>query len=295
MAYKLQKLDMLNEINSDNKILIQWGFFALIEFLISESDKILKNSVNALDIGSSHGNHTKLMRDFGLKVDQIDKYEKSAEINDDFNSYDFKKRYDVIFCSHVIEHQRNIGYFLDKIFDTLSNEGSLVISAPKHPAERFVEGHLHSTIMPILLQNLIFSGFDCLNGKVLSMAGIENSFIVKKSKNFNLEEREKNNYQWNIKHQKRSFFRLNDQSLIKNTSLFIKNCEVWKLEDLITIKITEEGKKDIALSLNFPEEYKHRNLMIDFIINHNEFPFWIIDNNKNILNDKSKKIVNFKV
>ena len=82
---------MLNEINSDNKILIQWGFFALIEFLISESDKILKNSVNALDIGSSHGNHTKLMRDFGLKVDQIDKYEKSAEINDDFNSYDLYK------------------------------------------------------------------------------------------------------------------------------------------------------------------------------------------------------------
>ena len=294
MAYKLQKLDMLNEINSDNKILIQWGFFALIEFLISESDKILKNSVNALDIGSSHGNHTKLMRDFGLKVDQIDKYEKSAEINDDFNSYDFKKRYDVIFCSHVIEHQRNIGYFLDKIFDTLTDKGSLVISAPKHPAERFVEGHLHSTIMPILLQNLIFAGFDCLNGKVLSMAGIENSFIIKKSNDFNLEERKKSNYKWNIKHQNRSFFKLDDHSFIRNTSLFIKNCDVWKLEDLVTSNIQDEEKK-IALSLNFPEKYKHRNLLIDFIINHNEFPFTIIDNNKNILNDKSKKIVNFKV
>ena len=284
---------MLNEINSDNKILIQWGFFALIEFLISESDKILKNCVNALDIGSSHGNHTKLMRDFGLKVDQIDKYEKCAEINDDFNSYDFKKEYDVIFCSHVIEHQRNIGYFLDKIFDTLSDDGSLVISAPKHPAERFVEGHLHSTIMPMLLQNLIFAGFDCLNGKVLSMAGIENSFIIKKSKDFNLEERKKDSYEWNMKHQNRSFVKLNDQSLIRNTSLFIKNCDVWKLEDLVTIKKKEEKKKDIALSLNFPDKYKHRNLMIDFIINHHEFPFIIMDDNKNILNNESKKVVNF--
>ena len=284
---------MLNEIYNDNKIEIKWGFFALIEFLVSENEIISKGSVTALDIGSSHGNHTKIMRDFGLKVDQIDKYEKNAEINGDFNSYNFKKPYDVIFCSHVIEHQRNIGYFLDKIFDTLSDDGSLVISAPKHPAERFVEGHLHSTIMPMLLQNLIFAGFDCLNGKILSMAGIENSFIIKKCKNFSIKERKNNNYKWNTKHQNRSFFNLNDQSFIRNTSLFIKNCDVWKLENLVTKKIKEKEKKDIAISLNFPDKYKHRNLMIDFIINHYEFPFIIMDDNKNILNNKSKKIVNF--
>ena len=45
--------------------------------------KISKNHMTALDIGSSHGNHTKIMRDFGLKVDQIDKYEENADINED--------------------------------------------------------------------------------------------------------------------------------------------------------------------------------------------------------------------
>ena len=81
-------------------------------------DDIQKKYKSALDIGSSHGNHTKIMRHFGLSVDQIDKYENNAEINNDFNTYNFKKKYDVIFCSHVIEHQRNVGFFLDKIFDT---------------------------------------------------------------------------------------------------------------------------------------------------------------------------------
>ena len=286
---------MLNKIYSDNKIMIQWGFFALFEFLISESHKISKNHMTALDIGSSHGNHTKIMRDFGLKVDQIDKYEENADINDDFNSYDFKKRYDVIFCSHVIEHQRNIGHFLDKIFDTLSDDGSLVISAPKHPAERFVEGHLQSTIMPILLQNLIFAGFDCLNGKVLSMGGIENSFIIKKCRNFKLEERIESNYKWNTKHQNRSFVKLHDQILIRNTSLFIKNCEAWKLEDLSTEIIKEEEYNNLGLSINFPKNYKDKNIIIDFIINFHEFPFVILDNNKKILNNKSNKTIKFYV
>ena len=78
------------------------------------------------------------MRSFGIKVDQIDKYIKDAEINEDFNEYSFKSKYDVIYCSHVIEHQRNIGQFLDKIFDIMHDHSILIISGPKHPVERFV-------------------------------------------------------------------------------------------------------------------------------------------------------------
>ena len=66
---------MLDAVSNDKKIVIEWGFFGLIEFLISESRNIQKKYKSALDIGSSHGNHTKIMRHFGLSVDQIDKYE----------------------------------------------------------------------------------------------------------------------------------------------------------------------------------------------------------------------------
>ena len=102
----------------------------------------------------------------------------------------------MIYCSHVIEHQRNQGFFLDKIFDLLNENGELIISGPKHPAERFVEGHISTTILPVFLQLLIYAGFDCKNAKILSMAGIENSFIIKKSKDFNRKERIKSNYKW---------------------------------------------------------------------------------------------------
>lgn len=277
----------------DNRnIVIEWGFFALVEFLVSESENIQNKYKNALDIGSSHGNHTKIMRHFGLKVDQIDKYEKHAEINSDFNSYDFKKKYDVIFCSHVIEHQRNIGFFLDKIFDTLTDFGVLVISGPKHPAERFVEGHIQSTIMPIFLQNLIFAGFDCKNAKILSIAGIENSFIVKKSKTFNLKERSKSNYKWTKKHQDRSFVELKEKNLIKNDCLFVKNCKIWKLENLGDEELEEYPSVDVGLSLNFPKEYSSKDITIDFII---DGQFFLLNQNRKVLSDNTTKIVQLRI
>ena len=277
----------------DNRnIVIEWGFFALVEFLVSESENIQNKYKNALDIGSSHGNHTKIMRHFGLKVDQIDKYEEHAEINSDFNSYDFKKKYDVIFCSHVIEHQRNIGFFLDKIFDTLTDFGVLVISGPKHPAERFVEGHIQSTIMPIFLQNLIFAGFDCKNAKILSIAGIENSFIVKKSKTFNLKERSKSNYKWTKKHQDRSFVELKEKNLIKNDCLFVKNCKIWKLENLGDEELEEYPSVDVGLSLNFPKEYTSKDITIDFII---DGQFFLLNQNRKVLSDNTTKIVQLRI
>ncbi len=283
---------MLDTISTDKKIVIEWGFFGLIEFLVSESKNIQSKYKNALDIGSSHGNHTKIMRHFGLKVDQIDKYEKNAEINNDFNSYNFKKKYDVIFCSHVIEHQRNVGFFLDKIFDTLTDNGVLVISGPKHPAERFVEGHIQSTIMPIFLQNLIFAGFDCKNAKILSMAGVENSFIAKKSKDFNPKERIKSSFKWSKEHQNRSFFKLNEKNLIKNDCLFVKNCEIWKLENLGVGELEEYPSADVGLSLNFPKDYECKDFTIDFIIDRQ---FFLFDQNKKILNDNTTRIVQLKI
>ena len=63
--------------------------------------------------------------------------------------HEFEQQFDIIYCSHVIEHQRNVGQFLDKIFDLLTDDGLLLISAPKHPPEQLVEGHLNCFIFPI--------------------------------------------------------------------------------------------------------------------------------------------------
>lgn len=247
---------------------INWGGFALIEYLISK--KKISTNFRALDIGGAHGDHSEIMRSFGLKVDLIDKYEKKAELIGDFNTFKFKKKYDMVFCSHVIEHQRNQGAFLDKIYDILKDNGDLVISGPTHEAEKFVEGHISTTILPVFLQILIYSGFDCKNGKMMSIAGIENSFIVKKAKNFSIEERTETGYKWTSKHQERSPIVLKSGIKVPIVDLRTHNCEVFKTH--IEYKEKVEDTK-IGLMFDLPKSYKKKN--INFLINiWNRFPIF---------------------
>ena len=156
----------------------EWGAFALIEFLGSCQSLIGEKYKTALDIGSGLGVQTEIMRHAGLNVFQVDKYSETADFQVDFIDYEFTQKFDIIYCSHVIEHQRNIGAFLDKIFDLLEDDGLLLISAPKHPAERLVEGHLNCFFTTYFVQHLIHAGFDCKEGKFLSCGGIENAAIV---------------------------------------------------------------------------------------------------------------------
>ena len=84
----------------------------------------------------------------------------------------------------MIEHQRNVGLFLDKIFDILSDDGLSLMSAPKHLAERLIEGHLNCFFTTYFVQHLVHAGFDLKLGKYLSCGGIENAAIVSKAENF---------------------------------------------------------------------------------------------------------------
>ena len=273
MTYKDQKLD--------------WSGIALLEYLISK--KTFKKKFKALDIGGSLGSHTNIMRSYGLSVDIIDKYEKNAEFSGDFNKHKFKEKYDLIFCSHVIEHQRNPGLFLDKIFDCLKDEGDLIITAPKHPAERFVEGHILSTILPVFLQMLIYAGFDCKKGKMISLVGIENSFIVKKAKNFSLKERDETGYKWTENHKSRSPIELRAGYEIPNVSLHLNNCEVFKIYER---EYDEKTNSATGLIFNPPKNYKKNN--VSFFINTFK-QFSIYDSNKNLLANLSNDYVNFNV
>ena len=265
-------------------IRFNYGGFALIEFLLSEYSKNPKKYSTALDIGSFEGYHTKLMRSFGIKVDQIDKYIKDAEINEDFNEYNFKSKYDVIYCSHVIEHQRNIGQFLDKIFDIMHDHYILIISGPKHPVERFVEGHINTCILPVFLQSLIYAGFDCKKGKMMQIGGIENSFIVKKDKNFCLSERKNAGYKWLKSHQIRSPVPLIAGSTVNHTGLHMYRCKAWEVitqnQENGELKKDEKGRNIIGLKIKFPRNYKLRNVELDINIWGNFFLF----------NEKSKMI-----
>ena len=207
--------------NAFKEYFITWSGFALIEFLVSERNNIGTKFKTGLDIGSGEGVHTAILRHAGLEVFQVDKYSNTAEYKVDFIEHEFDRKFDVIFCSHVIEHQRNVGLFLDKIFDLLSDDGVLIISAPNHSVETLVEGHLNSFLFPLFLQHMIHAGFDCKNGKYLSI--VENSFIVSKANNFDIKERAENGYQWTYQHLDRSPIEL--KSGVVNIGSTLYNCK----------------------------------------------------------------------
>ena len=207
---------------------ITWGGLALIEFLVSERNSIGTKFKTCLDIGSGEGVHTAILRHAGLEVFQVDKYSTTSEYKVDFIEHKFDRKFDVVFCSHVIEHQRNVGLFLDKIFDILSDDGVLIISAPKED-HNLIEGHLNSFIFPLFLQQMIHAGFDCKDGKFLST--IENSFIVSKADNFDMCERLENGYQWTEKHQNRSPIELKTSSV----DMLFHNCQ--HIQPNLTLKL----------------------------------------------------------
>jgi len=229
-----------------------WGAFALIEFLGSCHDQIGAKYKTALDIGSGMGVQAEIMRQAGLEVFQVDKYSESADFQVDFIEYEFKHKFDIIHCSHVIEHQRNVGAFLDKIFDILEDDGLLLMSAPKHPAETLIEGHLNCFFTTYFIQHLIHAGFDCKKGKFLSCGGIENAAIVPKADNFCTTERKEDGYIWTSKHQERSFFPLKNQNL-KTNDWFLHNCQIITVTGASSVNINFPASKidyGIDLALN---------------------------------------------
>jgi len=229
---------------------LDWGIFSLIEFIGSSSNDIGGRYKTALDIGSGAGVQTEIMRHAGLEVFQVDKYSETAEYQVDFLEHSFENKFDIIYCSHVIEHQRNVGSFLDKIYDCLSDDGLLILSAPKHDANRLVEGHLNCFIMTYFIQHLIHSGFDLSKGKVLSCNVIENAAIVPKASNFSLNERSESGYQWTQKHQDRSPIQLESSLTIDDEKWILHNCEI----------VRKGTANDLALY--FPEKYQQKGIHI---------------------------------
>ena len=222
IGYQLMHQTSLTK-NDFKEYFITWGGFALIEFLVTERNNIGTKFKTCLDIGSGDGVHSEIMRHAGLEVTSVDKYSDKADYNMDFMSYTKARQmdFDVVICSHVIEHQRNVGDFLDRIYDVLSDDGVLIISAPNHSVETLVEGHLNSFLFPLFLQHMIHAGFDCKNGKYLSI--VENSFIVSKANNFDIKERTENGYQWTYQHLDRSPIEL--KSGVVNIGSTLYNCK----------------------------------------------------------------------
>ena len=165
--------DLLSEGVAGNVFTIDWGVHGMLALL---SDYQFRS---VLDIGSGSGEHARLFRHFGKTVYSVD-LNRNADYVGDFLDAEIDQRFDVVWCCHVLEHQRNVGYFLEKLFDCLTDDGILAISVPSHPRERLVPGHVTSWNAGLLCYNLILAGFDCRQARFLQTQTGDLSLLVRK-------------------------------------------------------------------------------------------------------------------
>jgi len=138
---------------------------------------IKRKPLNVLMIGDRlNGEHFKIMNRSGLKVTTIDRT-PPADVVSDYMDYDFEP-HDAIWCSHTLEHQRNPGLFIDKIFRELKEGGLLGVTVPP-ASEELKGGHVTIWNKTILAYQLILSGFNCSEAMVWGY-GYNISYILKK-------------------------------------------------------------------------------------------------------------------
>lgn len=147
---------------------------------------------SVLDLGAGEGIQSRFFQKNGKKVTAIVgdktsnfKKENFDNINlvfKDFLKYTPTEKFDCIWASHILEHQFNIGLFLDKTYNSLKDNGILALTVP--PREILAGGgHLYYFSPGNLIYHLLCHGFDLRNMR-LKEYGYNLSIICHKRPNF---------------------------------------------------------------------------------------------------------------
>lgn len=142
-----------------------------------------------LDVGCGEGFHSLAFVESGKTVTGIafskepwflaDK-DNFTYVNGDYNRTKFAEKFDLVWASHVLEHQPNVGNFIKRLFNDCKDGGIVAITVPplKH---NIVGGHLVFWNPGLLLYNIVFAGFDCREAAI-KQYGYNISLIVRKKK-----------------------------------------------------------------------------------------------------------------
>ena len=145
-------------------------------------DRVVKldGITTVLDIGSWNGLHANYFRQHGFNVSTVD-FNVQADFHGDYLEIEFPNKFDCIWCSHTLEHQHNVGFFLKKCYNDLNDNGVFAVTVPSRSkyGDNVVDGHVTYWNAGVLLYNLIVNGFDCSEAKV-GTYNDEVSVIVRK-------------------------------------------------------------------------------------------------------------------
>ena len=121
------------------------------------------NSV--LDVGAGSCDHAQYFADQGARVVAVDLRELPHGKKIEFMRGDFMHIagvgvFDLVWCSHTLEHQRNAGAFIDKLLVNVKPEGLLAITVPQC-RWGLASGHLMMWTVGLLAYHIVLAGIDC--------------------------------------------------------------------------------------------------------------------------------------
>ena len=138
-----------------------------------------------LDVGAGLGRDARVIKESGkLKeppilidlVDPKDRAEYESEklealgewYTTDFMDLPETRNFDLVSCSHCLEHQLNIHDFLKKLIRATKDDGILaIVVPPPNYQEGIVGGHTNIFTPELLLYRLLLAGLDCSKAHVI--------------------------------------------------------------------------------------------------------------------------------
>ena len=136
--------------------------------LFKESLKV--GAKRILDVGVGKGDHAIGFISNGTKevvgIDPLHstpKHECYQHIQDPYEEVVFAEDelFDLVWCSHTLEHIPNVQHFLIKLHEWLKPGGWLCIGVPTDRQARLHVGHLTLWTPALLAYNLVCAGWDC--------------------------------------------------------------------------------------------------------------------------------------
>ena len=139
-----------------------------------------------LDIGSHIGNCARVFEHCGKQVIRVEIAPVYiADYRQNYLDVRLPEKVDAIWCSQTLEHQRNVGAFLNKAFDDLKDNGVLAITVPFQANSHLDFGHCNLFSPLILIYHLVCAGFDCSQISLKCYNGNIGAILRKRSNGIN--------------------------------------------------------------------------------------------------------------
>jgi len=129
-----------------------------------------------LDVGSGGGQHALAFAHAGARVVCVDYgtsiYAREAAsgpvevVRADFNQFDPGERFELVWASHVLEHQRNVAAFLERLIACCADGGHVCITVPD-PHRNLWGGHLTLWSPGLLAYNVVLCGVDLSRARLI--------------------------------------------------------------------------------------------------------------------------------